>query len=95
MTREQIDGIKKKATDKATKMSFALMILLPLMVLRDDPYNFGAKRMERFIDQLNDLYDSYEKDYITLWDIASTLEDEVGLKFKGMYEQLAGTQHRV
>lgn len=79
LTWEQIEDIKSKATSEAMDFAFKQMMLLPLMVLRDH-YGFGAQRLERFIDDVADMLDSYNKGYLDLDDIEKTLEEETGIK---------------
>lgn len=55
------------------------MLGLPMLVLRDK-YGFGKKRLERFLDQVLDVYDLFNKDYLTLEDIHQALYDETGIR---------------
>lgn len=55
------------------------MLGLPLMVLHDK-WGFGKVRGERFIEQVLDLYDSFEKGYLSLEDIHYCLWEEGGIK---------------
>ena len=79
LTWEQIQDIKLKATSEAMDFAFRQMMLLPLMVLRDKN-GYGAQRLERFIDDVADMLDSYNKGYLDLDDIEKTLEEETGIK---------------
>lgn len=76
-----IQIIKEGATKNAADKAFLLMLGLPMMVLHDK-YGFGKVRCERFIDQVLELYDSFEKDLITLDDIHKCLWDEAGIKIE-------------
>ena len=64
----------KAAADKA----FLLMLGLPVMVLHDK-FGFGPVRCERFTDAVLELYDSFEKGYVSLEDIHLTLKEETGI----------------
>ena len=79
LTWEQIQDIKLKATSEAMDFAFKQMMLLPLMTLRDH-YGFGAQRLERFIDDVADILDSYNKGYLDLDDIEQTLKEETGIE---------------
>ena len=59
--------------------AFKQMMLLPLMTLRDKN-GFGAQRLERFIDDVADMLDSYNKGYLDLDDIEQTLKEETGIE---------------
>lgn len=79
---DQIHQIKQNAAAEAMEQAFVLMMGLPLMALRDE-FEFGKKRLERFSDKVLDLYDSFNKDYITLQDVIDCVYEETGVKFQG------------
>lgn len=82
MTYEQIEAIKRKAfedgvksaIDRASKWS----MYAPMMVLRDF-FGFGGQRLKRFYENLIDMYDSIDKNYLDLKDISETLREEAGI----------------
>ena len=82
LTWEQIEAIKKKAfedgeksaIDRASKWS----MFAPMMVLRDY-FGFGGQRLKRFYENLIDMYDSIDKDYLDLKDISEPLREEAGI----------------
>lgn len=76
-----ISKIKENAANQAIDTAFVMMMAIPLMVLRDK-YNFGKKRLETFSDYVLDLYDSFDKGYITFDDLKGILKDEVGIEFE-------------
>ncbi len=78
LTNAEIDKIKKDAAEKAIDIAMTLMLGLPVMVLHDK-YGFREVRLKRFIDQVHELYDSYEKGLLTLKDIHDTLLEDVGI----------------
>ena len=84
LTQAQIDNLKKEATDEAVDRAFILMLGIPVMVVHDKFGRLMKKegREERFSDYILDLYDSYEKGFITLEDLTKVLKDECGLEFK-------------
>lgn len=82
---DQIEKIKKEASDDAMSKAFVLMLGLPLMALRDE-FDFGKVRLERFEDKVTKLYQSFCAGNITLGDVHKTLYEEVGLKVTGVPE---------
>ena len=48
------------------------------MILHDK-FGFGLVRCERFTDAVLELYDSFEKGYVSLEDIHKTLKEETGI----------------
>lgn len=54
-------------------------MLLGLMALRDE-FGFSTKRMQRFIDKMHDVLESYNKGYINIDDLSQTIFEETGIK---------------
>lgn len=80
LTQAQINQIKTDAMEEASERAFLLMLSIPVMVLHD---KFGQLmrrdgRTEKFIELCLDLYDSFEKGYVTLEDLKATLREETG-----------------
>ena len=73
-----IQKIKKEAAKEAGEIALLLMLSIPVTVLHDK-WGFGKVRIERFTDQVLDLYDSFEKDYVTLEDLKQCLLEEAGI----------------
>ena len=74
-------ALKKNAAKEAADTAFLLMLSIPMSVLHDK-HGWGKVRCERFIDQVLDLYDSFEKDYVALDDLEKCLGDEAGIKIE-------------
>ena len=73
-----IEKMKSEVHKKAIGDVFTIMLGLPVMALHDK-FGFGKVRCERFTDHVIDLYDSFEKDYITLDEIHEILKEEAGI----------------
>lgn len=86
--RSELEAIKKEAIREASEIAFILMLSIPVMVLHDHYPKImkrevdGKNREERFADLCVDLYDSYDKGYITLSDLQECLKEETGMEFK-------------
>ncbi|MDY3902434.1 hypothetical protein [Peptoniphilus sp.] len=82
LTWEQIEAIKKKAFEDGFKsaidMASKWSMYAPMMVLRDF-FGFGGQRLKRFYENLIEMYDSIDKDYLDLKDISETLKEEAGI----------------
>lgn len=76
---EALINVKKQASSEAIDTAFIAMLALPMLVMRDK-YGFGKVRLERFMDHVIDLYESFNAGYLTLEDMHKALEDEVGVK---------------
>ena len=57
------------------------VLLLGIMALRTK-FDFGSARIERWIDEINDLKESYEKGYISVQDLQQTIKEETGIEIK-------------
>ena len=80
--------MKEQATKCAADTAFLLMLAIPVMILHDK-YGLlmkrevdGKSREERFVDLCLDLYDSFEKGYITIDDLHKCLWEEAGIKIE-------------
>lgn len=83
MTAAQVQQLKQSVTEETAFKALILMLGIPLMVLRDK-YDFGKVRLTRFIKQCINLYDSFDKDYITLDDMHKAILDETGINVTEM-----------
>ena len=53
--------------------------LITLTVLHDK-FGYGKKRLQRFIDEYQDVLDSYNKGYVNVDDLKSVLREECGIE---------------
>lgn len=80
--------MKVDATNTAADTAFFLMLAIPVMVIHDKYSKImrkvvdGKSREERFADLCIDLYDSFNKGYVTLDDLAKCLWEEAGIKLE-------------
>lgn len=79
LRNEDVTRIKQDAAQEAVYTAFTMMLGLPVIVLHDK-YGWGKKRLSDFMDYALELYDSFEKDYVTLDDLWDTIEKETGVK---------------
>lgn len=73
---KQLQDLKKNATKEAVKVTQ----LFPVWVLRNQ--GWGEKRLKRFLEDYSDLIDSYNRGYLNLEDIATTLDEETGVRIE-------------
>lgn len=85
VTESQIRSLKQDATKEAVDEAFFLMLAIPVMVIHDKYSKLmpkvvdGKSRAERFAEMCLDLYDSYEKDYVSIDDLKRCLKEETGM----------------
>lgn len=83
-----IQNLKKQISENAANTVFSLMLAIPVMVLHDKYAQLmkknvdGKTREERFADMCLELYDSYQKGYVTLEDLEDCLWKEAGIKLQ-------------
>lgn len=75
MTVKELEQVKRNATNTAVQITH----LFPVWVLRTK-YGFGEKRLREFMMHYADLLDAFNKDYVSLPDIAQQLEKETGIR---------------
>ena len=71
----------RRDADKLIHSSYTAFLLLGIMALRTK-FDFGSARIERWIDEINDLKESYEKGYISVQDLQQTIKEEIGIEIK-------------
>lgn len=71
----------RRDADKLIHSSYTAFLLLGITALRNK-FDFGSARIERWIDEINDLRDSYEKGYISVQDLQKTIKEETGIEIK-------------
>lgn len=80
--QSDIEEINKKAASEAVDIGFALMLALPVYILKKK-WGFGRKRIERFTDQIIHEYEEYiSEGYVSLEDMHQYIKDETGIEIK-------------
>ncbi len=79
VTFDDIQGYIKKGYDNAIKDAAKYSIAIPMMVLRDE-FGFGQKRLLDFYNAFIDLYDSVDKNYITINEVIDVIKEETGVE---------------
>lgn len=85
LTDSQIRNLKQGATREAVSEAFLLMLAIPIMVIHDKYPQLmkrvvdGKSRAERFAELCLDLYDSFEKGYVSIDDLKQCLKEETGM----------------
>ena len=83
-----VAAMKYNATNEAADLAFFLMLAIPVMVIHDKYPKLmkrvedGKPREERFLDLCIDLYDSFEKGYVTIEDLQTCLWEEANTKIE-------------
>lgn len=77
---KELDGIREKAVDEATRTAFQMFMSIPVMVLHDK-FGFGQIRGNRFMDYAMIWYESVMKGETSLKEIMKIAEDVSGVRF--------------
>lgn len=76
-TDYEIDQLKMQWT----KQAFKLSIHFSIMALRDQ-FGFGKVRMARYLDKTMDVFDSYDREYISMADVQHMIKEETGVEIR-------------
>lgn len=83
LNASQLEAMKTEITNEAICQAFALMVAFPTMVIHDKFDQLAelpdAQRVKRMGEMIVDLYDSYDRDYISIPDLHEWLREEVGV----------------
>ena len=79
-----LEQAKREATAKAVDTAFFLMLAVPCMVIHDKfakliKVKGEESREARFCDEVLELYDTFQKGYVSLQDLKQCLIDEAGI----------------
>ena len=86
MKASDLQNMKKESLKDASDFVFVYMLGIPAMVIHDKYPKLmkreedGKSRVERFCDLCLELYDSFEKGYLTIDDIHECLKEEAGIE---------------
>lgn len=81
LTWEQITAMKKEAAKEAVADLATLTLGLPVLYMMDKE-GWGKVRLNRMVDGIMDLLDSYEQGYLSLEDVRKALWEEGGTKIE-------------
>lgn len=82
----EIEQIKADAVEKACKLAFGLMLSIPTMIIHDKFGELMRKqgREERFANLVLELYDTYQKGYVSFSDLRQCLYEETGIRLEDL-----------
>lgn len=94
LTASQIQKIKDDVRKEAIDVAFILMLGLPTIILHDHYGKLMKKegRENTFVDLVLDLYDGFNKGYITLEDNIEALREEANVSID--YNRLKNRQNK-
>lgn len=74
LKESDIKKLKREVTQSA--VDFSNIIFLSVM---RDKEGYGVKRLKRLYDRIQDLVDSFNRGYVSIYDLKKTLEEESGI----------------
>lgn len=81
LSMDDIREMKEEATDKAFNKVFGCLFTLPLVILNQE-YGFGKKRLQRFNDKLTDMLKEVEQGETDLTEMVKNMREEYGIIFR-------------
>lgn len=82
----EIEQIKADAVEKACQKAFFLMLAIPTMVIHDMFGDLMKRdgREEKFANLVLELYDTYQKGYVSFDELKQCLAQETGLRMEDL-----------
>lgn len=77
--RSDLERLHDDAMTQVSRKVIPVILLTSLMVLRDK-YGFGRKRLSDFAEQVFDVYEAVDREFVTFDDLAETIEKETGVR---------------
>lgn len=96
ITPEYLDRLKTDISKDATATAFEYMMCIPLMIIHDHYGDLNRKmkdgmcREERFFELCLDQFDSFNKQYVKLTDMAKTIKEETGFDVMSRFKHTKG-----
>lgn len=80
--RSDLEYLHNEALKSVAKRVIPLVLYTSLMVLHDK-YGFGRKRLGDFTEEVFNLYEGIDKEFVSFEDLANAIEKETGVKISG------------
>lgn len=81
LTAKDIKAIEDNSALKGIDFAVSGMIASFVITLHDK-WGWGHVRIKRLLEQVNDVFDSIDKDYVTIEDIKKAIFEETGILIK-------------
>jgi len=81
LTAKDIKAIEDSSTLKGIDFAVSGMIASFVITLHDK-WGWGHVRIKRLLEQVDDVFDSIDKDYVTIEDLRKVILDEIGIELK-------------
>lgn len=77
-SQRQLEEMMQKEREKACEFAFLYMMHFSISALRDE-FDFGSKRLERFVERTFEKYRCFDKDHVKVEEIRQEILKEVGI----------------
>lgn len=81
LTAKDIKAIEDSSALKGIDFAVSGMIASFVITLHDK-WGWGHVRIKRLLEQVDDVFDSIDKDYVTIEDLRKVILDEIGIELK-------------
>lgn len=94
MSKAEVEALTEMVRKEAVEQTLIMLMAIPVMIIHD---NFGklmkkkdenGTREERFIDMFLEMYEAYEKGYVSLQDMKDVLVNEGGITIEEFREKI-------
>lgn len=79
------NNAKRKREENLIDASFNVALLLSAWALRQE-FDFGGRRLEKYVDKCLDVLDSYSKGYVSISDLNTAMKEETGIDFMSSFD---------
>ena len=81
LTAKDIKAIEDSSALKGIVFAVSGMIASFVITLHDK-WGWGHVRIKRLLEQVDDVFDSIDKNYVTIEDLRKVILDEIGIELK-------------
>lgn len=81
LTAKDIKAIEDSSALKGIDFAVSGMIASFVITLHDK-WGWGHVRIKRLLEQVDDVFDSIDKDYVTIEDLRKVILEEIGIELK-------------
>lgn len=81
ITANELKGIEQALAKQVISYSTNAMIASFVLSLHDK-WGWGQVKLKRLLEQVDDTFDSINKDYVSIEDIKKVILDEIGIDIK-------------
>ena len=80
--RQQQKNLKYEDNSALKAIDFAARMIASFVTVLHDKWGWGHVRIKRLLEQVDDVFDSINKNYVSIEDLQKAILDEIGIDVK-------------